>query len=122
MKTTVIKNERARIIACPGKEFDSLIVLVPGVNVLSFDDARIVVNNPVMQKMFEANDLTVLETGTEDEENLDIKMLSVANALELVRDTYDHKLLAAWKEKENRKPVLSAITGQLDKIAKAKKE
>lgn len=86
------------------------LMLIPGANQVESSDWKQFSSHPIMKKIIEKGEIVA------HEESESVKDLSVNDAVELVKDTFDPALLESWREKEKRKGVLEAITSQMDEI------
>lgn len=120
--TTLVYNETARVIAPTIKNGGRAVGLrlLPGVNrvdsadwaaaLKSAEEARAKNKSRMLPWYIDNGHIRVLD------EDSDLSGTPVTAAVQLVNKTFDKKLLRAWSGVEKRKPVLEAITTQLEKL------
>jgi hypothetical protein len=110
----LVKNNRPCLHSIPVIATGSTIQLSPGVNPVPDEEWAHVEAHPMIQLHFKLGDLEVVRSKANDDNPL--KSLSPSKAIKVVGETYDPRVLAAWKAAEARKPVVEAIDLQLATI------
>ncbi|MBI4449045.1 hypothetical protein HY641_03400 [Candidatus Woesearchaeota archaeon] len=123
-KTVKIKYNRPSLYRCGSLRLESGI---NEVRVEFWDEAK---DNPGVKKRVESGEISVIDEKTSakavatpakpetpeepSDAGLDaLNELSIANAKEVIKETFDHKTLKRWQKKETRKAVLAAIDKHL---------
>lgn len=123
----LIKYTKASLYRC------NEMRLIPGVNEVSDKVWDSVKDNPLVKARLSNGEIVLMKVSTQAPQDskasqagapaaYSLAELNANEAKEIVKETLDLKLLEAWKEKETRKAVVTAIEKQIESLAKPEKE
>jgi hypothetical protein len=110
----LVRNTRPRLHSIPVNGYKTL-QLSPGINQVPADAWKAAELSVSVKRSIDSGALEVKrpsEGGKPVDGDNQLKTLSVVKALRLVADTFDERLLKAWRNVETRKPVQEALDAQ----------
>lgn len=101
--------------------------LLPGANNISEKDWKFFISHKMNKKLADKGEIVAHKAKKEKElessgEGAGLKDLSAAEAIELVKDTFDKNLLNQFKEEETRTTVIAEIENKLHEMSSPPKE
>lgn len=123
MATILVKNHTTSILTIPCPKLGGEVVLMPGANpAVDGKKWAEAATAPMVKALLKLRKRSGLEVDEKIDASDSLADVDENDAVDLVDETVDAKILKKWKASEKRAEVLAAIEAQIEKIDPRKKD